>query len=192
MLDPTPVAGAPAPRPASGPSIEAIHYNVGLSNTYRMELIRTLLAISAALFAFTVTFGPTLKPVEWKEAMWIGWAGLAVSMIGGFVHLLGWDHYFKSYRDVDWRLRRWVGKPRARKFAKRVRRRINLWRRTGMVAQYAGCVVGVAGVGCFASANIDHAAPKSAPQMAFCCSECAYGALSGTAAANATSVEIRR
>jgi hypothetical protein len=84
------------------PTIDAIQRDIALANTYRLELIKYLLAIAAALFAFTVTFRPSLSRVDLPWAMWLGWIGLGISMVGGIFHMLGWDHYYKSYRDHDW------------------------------------------------------------------------------------------
>lgn len=74
------------------------------------------------------------KPVEWKPAMWIGWIGLAASMFGGFVHLLGWYHYYKSYLDLDWRSRNDANQDAARATAVAGRARLNCWRRWAMGA----------------------------------------------------------
>lgn len=144
----TPPVGGP-----NRPTIEAVHRDIALANQYRMELIKYLLAIAAALFAFTVTFRPTLSHVAAPWAMWIGWLGLGVSMVGGLVHMLGWDHYYKSYRDHDWG----NSDPVAGKDAGRAARKIiNRWRRPGMIAQFGGFVAGVLFIGIFAAANIDN------------------------------------
>jgi hypothetical protein len=148
-------APLPAPPARPRPGIEAVQRDIALANTYRIELIKFVLAITAALFAFTVSFRPTLWQVVVPEAMWIAWGGLALSMLGGLFHMEGWDHFYKSYRDFDHRGRFDQGK--------RARRGINVWRRAGMVVQYAGFVIGVAGVAVFAGANLDHARPPGDP-----------------------------
>ncbi|MCR5868228.1 hypothetical protein [Aquincola sp. J276] len=152
-----------------------------------MELIKGLLAIAAALFAFTVTFGPTLKPIAWKWAMWMGWSGLAVSMVGGLVHLLGWDHFYKSYLDINWRRRNEPDQKAVGQAGDDARDAIDVWRRAGMSAQFAGFVVGVAGVGLFAGANIENAAAKveSTSAAAQCCCQCDPAATAPTRAASA-------
>jgi hypothetical protein len=134
---------------APKPTIEAIQRDIALANTYRIELIKYLLAIAAALLAFTVTFRPTLWRVDLAWAMWCGWFGLGLSLIGGMFHMLGWDHYYKSYRDYDHK-----GKAQAGKAA---RHSINQWRRSAMILQFGGFIIGVAGVALFAAANIDNA-----------------------------------
>jgi len=157
-----------APNPRT-PTIEAIQRDVGLANQYRIELIKLLLTIAAALLAFTVAFRPSLTRIDIGWAMWAGWLGLAVSMIGGLFHMLGWDHYYKSYRDHDWGNK---DDPAAGKASGRAaRKRINAWRRLSMYAQFGGFVVGVAGVALFAAINIDNAqkpgqrSESSAPQQ---------------------------
>lgn len=178
-----------APTPGT-PTIEAVHRDIGFANSYRMELLKTLLAIAAALFAFTVTFGPTLKPIAWKWAMWMGWAGLAVSMVGGLVHLLGWDHFYKSYLDINWRRRNEPDQAAVKKAGEDARAAINIWRRAGMAAQFSGFVVGVAGVGVFAGANIENAAAKAESTPAttqFRC-QCCPAVTAAVGAASATAV----
>jgi len=137
-----------------GPTIEAIHRDIALANKYRIELIKYLLAIAAALFAFTITYRPSLTKVDVGCAMWVGWAGLGISMIGGMFHMLGWDHYYKSYRDHDWKGRN--DPLAARAAGKEARRKINGWRSVALFAQFGGFIVGVIGVGVFAAVNIDN------------------------------------
>jgi H+/gluconate symporter-like permease len=143
------------------PTIDSLHRDIALANSYRMELLKQLMTISAALFAFTVTFRPTLDHVQLASSMWLGWAGLGASMIGGLFHMLGWDHFYKSYRDVDWEMKDADPAERKKKGEER-RDLINAWRRFAMWVQFLGFIVGVAGTGVFAAANIDsaHAAPK--------------------------------
>ena len=136
------------------PTIEALHRDIALANQYRIELIKILLTITAALFAFTVTFRPSLIRIEHGWAMWAGWGGLALSMIGGLFHMLGWDHYYKSYRDFDWKNK---NNPLARQDGKIARKRIDCWRKNAMYIQFGGFIVGVACIGIFAGTNIDNA-----------------------------------
>ena len=135
------------------PTIEALHRDVALANKYRLELIKYLLAIAAALFAFTVTFRPSLSRVDLAWAMWLGWVGLGISMIGGMFHMLGWDHYYKSYRDHDWKH---ADPEEGKRAGKVARATINRWRRLAMLMQFGGFVLGVVGVGLFAGVNIDN------------------------------------
>ena len=136
------------------PTIDAIQRDIALANTYRLELIKYLLAIAAALFAFTVvTFRPSLSRVDLPWAMWLGWIGLGISMVGGIFHMLGWDHYYKSYRDHDWGH---ADSNEGKRAGKAARRTINAWRRPAMLMQFGGFMLGVLGVGVFAGANIDN------------------------------------
>jgi len=158
LTPPSKVGDAPGNR---DPTIEAIQRDVALANTYRIELIKLLLALAGALFAFTVAFRPTLLRVDVAWAMAWGWVGLAVSMFGGIFHMMFWDHYYKSYRDHDW------GDPTidavTRKAAGRAeRKKVNGRRKIAMYAQFGGFIVGVAGVAFFAGVNIDNG-PKTLP-----------------------------
>lgn len=146
----------PASAPADGDRassdaearLAALHRDVAFANTYRIELIKFLLGICAAIFAFMLAFRPTLETVQAPWSMWLGWLGLGGSMVGGMVHMIGWDHFYKSYRDHDHRGDKIGGK--------KTRRIVNFWRRLGMTAQYGGFAVGVAGVGLFAGLNLDN------------------------------------
>src|SRR5271165_3915784 len=68
--DPLPV---PAGKNERKPTIESVHKNVDLGNTYRMELLKQSLTIAAAILAFSVTFRPTLIKVDFPWLMWGGW-----------------------------------------------------------------------------------------------------------------------
>ena len=138
------------------PTIEAIHFNISLANQYRLEMIKHLLAIAAALLAFTVTFRPTLVRVELPWVMWIAWFGLGISIVGGVFHMLGWDHFYKSYRDFDGKSPDPKDPKKGEREGDAARKRINLWRRFAMAAQFIGFIVGVASVAIFASLNIDN------------------------------------
>lgn len=142
------------------PYIDTVHDNIAFANSYRIELLKLSMTIAAGLLAFTVSFRPKLVPVEWPWAMWIGWAGLVVSIVGGMVHMEGWDHFYKSYRDIDWRMRHDFPPDELKKRATSKRDQINLWRRFGMSLQYIGLAIGVTGVGLFASVNIDNVQDK--------------------------------
>jgi len=157
---PTPIpAGAPATAHPREPTIEAVQRDIALANAYRMESIKVLLTIAAALFAFTVAFRPTLVRIEMPWMMWLGWVGLAVSMIGGVCHLIEWDRYYRSYRDHDWGDEA-VPLEDRKKDGRAARKKINSRRKLAMRAQFGGFCVGVAAVGLFAAVNIDNG-PKS-------------------------------
>lgn len=129
-------------------TIDAIHRDLAFANTYRIEWIKFMLAVAGGLFAFTVTFRPTISPADWKLAMWIGWLGLALSLAGGMGQMAAWEYFYKSYRDFDFKGNKAAGKA--------YRRSVNRWRLMAMWSQIVFLVVGVAGVGTFAAINIDH------------------------------------
>jgi hypothetical protein len=131
------------------PSIQSVHANVEWANKYRLELIKLVMTLAAGILAFTVTFRPSLKQVEHPELMWIGWIGLGLSMVGGMVHMQGWDRYYISYRDFDWHGKSGID----------ARKRINEWRRAGMILQYVGFAAGVIAIATFAAINIGNVAP---------------------------------
>jgi hypothetical protein len=81
--------------------------------------------------------------------MWIGWLGLGLSLVGGMIHMQGWDRFYISYRDYDW----WDQDGKA------ARKRINKWRRAGMVLQYLGFAAGVVAIAIFAAVNIGNVTP---------------------------------
>jgi hypothetical protein len=137
------------------PTIDAIHRDIALANTYRLEWQKTILTISAALFAFTVTFRPELAVVQKMWSMWTGWCGLAVCMFGGIVNMVGWEHFYKSYRDWDWTYRDSSPPDSGKVLGEKARRVINRWRTAGMVCQFAGFIVGVSAIGLFAASNLD-------------------------------------
>lgn len=140
---------------AWAPTIDALHRDIAFANNYRLELIKLLMALCAALFAFTVTFRPDLAKVLWPEAMWIGWGGLAVSMVGGVMHLHGWDRFYMTYRDFDHKYRKLPGPIDGARLGNIRRKKINFWRDVGKYCQFAGFVLGVAGVAWFAAVNVD-------------------------------------
>ena len=135
------------------PTIESVHKNVELGNSYRMELLKQSLTIAAAILAFTVTFRPTLTRVDYAWLMWGGWLALGVSVACGMLHMLLWSHFYLSHRDYDWHDRPVEGKAH-RKF-------ITGWRRFVMLLQFLGLACGVTGIGLFAALNFANTvAPK--------------------------------
>lgn len=150
------------------PTIDALHRDIAFANSYRLELIKLLMTLSAALLAFTVTFRPDLKQVLWSKAMWLGWFGLAVSMVGGMVHMYGWDRYYMTYRDYDHKHRDKSAPNDGRSVGKREREVINRWRRWAMCCQFGGFAIGVISVAVFAAANVDGkrpSEPASSPEV---------------------------
>jgi hypothetical protein len=131
-----------------GPDIDSLHSDLGFANTYRLELIKTVMTLAAGLLAFTVTFRPNLKPIDAGWLVWPGWLGLGFSLVGALFNMLGWEHFYLSYRDFDWKGKKDEGVA--------ARRRITSWRRPAMLVQFAGFMLGVLCVAIFAALNIDN------------------------------------
>jgi len=153
----------PQSPPGSGPTIEAVHRDILLANQYRIELIKYLLATAVALLAFTVTFRPSLVHVDAAWAMYLGWIALTTSIAGAIVHMIGWEHYYKSYRDYDWKLK---ATPDGKVQGKLARKRINRWRLMATLMQFVGFAAGVAGITWFAVANLDNVRKPDEPSSA--------------------------
>jgi hypothetical protein len=138
------------PREASAPkpSIEALQRDIEFANTYRLEKLKTLLAVTTALLAFTVSFRPKLVVVELEWSMVMGWIGLSLALLTGIATMHAWEQFYISYRDYDWKGKSADGK--------RHRKVITRWRRVLFACQCIGFLVGVAGIAIFAAANVDH------------------------------------
>jgi hypothetical protein len=134
------------------PDIDSVHRDLAFANQYRLELIKHLMTLAAGLLAFTVAFRPTLKPVSQGWLMWTGWIGLGLSMIGGLLHMLGWDRFYTTYLDYDFRGQHTQGVSK--------RRTIKHWRRFGMIIQFIGFGVGVLAIGLFAALNLGNVVVK--------------------------------
>jgi hypothetical protein len=125
-------------------TIEALHRDIALGNQWRLELDKLLLALVTGLFAFTVAFPPTLRETTSAWLLSVGWAGLAISMVGGLVEMHGWERFYLTYRDYEWHDE--DGKPE--------RKRITAWRRLARFCFFAGFVIGAAAIGYFAIENL--------------------------------------
>lgn len=143
---------APTSERNAKPTIDALHRDIALANQYRLELIKLVMTLSAGILAFTVSFRPSLTSVSLPWLMWIGWISLAMSMVGGMVHMHGWDRFYLSYRDYDWRGEKVAGKVH--------RTHINFWRNTGQFFQFACFALGVLAIGLFAAINITNVVIK--------------------------------
>jgi len=133
---------------AHRPSIEALQRDIEFANTYRLEKLKTMLAVTTALLAFTVSFRPKLSPVDLEWAMVTGWIGLSAALLTGIATMQAWEQFYISYRDYDWKGKSVEGK-QYRKVATR-------WRRALFTCQCVGFLVGVSGIGLFAVVNVDH------------------------------------
>jgi len=133
------------------PDIEALQTDIGFANTYRLEVIKTVLGIATALLAFTISFRPKLSTVQYEWMMQVSWAALAVSIVAGIVTMYCWELFYISYRDKDWKGDGPAGK--------KLRRRITGFRRFFFTAEILGCLIGVVGVAFFSVVNLPNAAP---------------------------------
>lgn len=135
-----------------GPSIEAIQHDVEEANRYRLELIKTVLALATALLAFTVAFPVGREKgvaLTYVALAWSSWAALSVSIVAGLFHMLSWQKFYMTYRDFDHKLEQ-------RGAGKTARKRIGTAQTIWAFLQYAGFITGVALVGLFAAANIKY------------------------------------
>jgi hypothetical protein len=111
--------------------------------------------LAAAVFVFTVAFMKDFLGGHPPASSWligVGWAAMVLSLLGGLVHMVGWDRYYISYRDY-----------RNAAEGKKARRRINRWRRGAMVVQLAGFVVGMGAIAWFCMRNLDPVASTPPP-----------------------------
>jgi hypothetical protein len=136
------------PRDKPPQSIEAVHQDISFANTYRLEVIKTMLAITTALLAFTISFRPTLDVIEQQNSMVIGWVCLATSLIAGIATMYCWERFYISYRDFDWKGLHDNGKS--------YRSTVTFFRRWLFAIQCIGFLLGVAGVANFAIVNVAH------------------------------------
>lgn len=143
------------------PDIEAIHRDVDFANRYRLELNKTLLALAAALLAFTISFPPALTAIEQDWILALSWTALAFSLLGGLFNLYGWEKFYISYRDY--------AKPEQEEEGNAYREKITFRRRIAHVAQFTGFIVGVIALAGFVvlnRANVKLAALPPAPAQA--------------------------
>jgi hypothetical protein len=133
------------------PDIDALQTDIGFANTYRLEVIKTVLGISTALLAFTISFRPKLSVVQYEWMMEWSWWALSISIVAGIVTMYLWERFYISYRDYDWKGKSAEGKP--------LRGKISAWRRIFFTLEISGCMLGVIGVAYFSIVNLPNAAP---------------------------------
>jgi hypothetical protein len=78
------------------------HKDIEFSNQYRIEYIKHLITIAAAIFAFTLTFlkdilGKPLFSVGYKPILILGWLLLIVSLMAGVAQMRLWASYYVSW-----------------------------------------------------------------------------------------------
>ena len=138
------------------PDIEIVHKDIALGNSYRLELSKSLLALSTGLFAFTIAFPPAISVGTDITLLRVGWLCLAASMAGGLGNLYGWEKFYLTYRDYDFKGLSSAGKC--------VRRKITFLRRLARAAQFLGFLLGAFAIGWFTADNIQYApVDKSSP-----------------------------
>lgn len=131
--------------PEQQPSIEAVHRDLALANSYRQEFIKSLIFVAGALFAFSVSFRPQLVSPTNIGLFWVAWAGLAISMVGGFGQLACWERIYASYQRYEWK----------NASGDSYRHLISLCRRVALVSQVIAFIVGVTALGAFTALNLD-------------------------------------
>lgn len=133
----------------------AVQNDIERSLTFRREYYKYALGIATALFAFSISFQPTLSrpPVH----LWFllpGWGGLGLAIVFGLrVHLL-WAKFLITKRDFDRRGNVAAGD--------RARDRISASRRVHDVALIVSLSLGVVFITLFAVFNLPYVAPRSA------------------------------
>lgn len=137
---------SPSSTEVGRPSIDALQRDIEFANTFRLEKLKTMLAITTALLAFTMTFRPKLSAAQFEWAMVVGWIGLSVSLLTGIAAMQAWEQFYISYRNYDWK-----GKPEE---GKRRRKVITGWRRFLFALECIGFLIGLTGIGLFAAVNV--------------------------------------
>ena len=141
------------------PTIDVIHRDVDFANRYRLELNKTLLALAAALLAFTISFPPALTAIRDDWILGLSWAALAASLLGGLFNLYGWEKFYISYRDFS----------SDKTGGDAYRQRVTFWRRLSHGVQFVGFIVGVVALASFVivnRANVKLADPPAPPPAA--------------------------
>jgi hypothetical protein len=159
--------------PPSAP-LEQLHRDISLANQYRMEFIKHCMWLAGAVFVFTVSFIQDIvasRNADSKELVAWGWGAMVMSLLGGLIHLLGWDRFYISYGE-DFHSLQLLEESRAsglsaqaaaalRKEGERLRARadasrtaITVWRRAAMITQFGGLLVGLTTIALFCYRNL--------------------------------------
>ena len=134
------------------PDIDVLHKDIALANHYRIEVIKYCILSSTALLAFTVSFRPKLETPVCDVLMWISWFSLALSIMGGVGNMYGWENFYISYRDFDFKTKGVEGKA--------MRKRITFLRRVSMFFQFSGLSLGVMTIALYFALNMDKVASQ--------------------------------
>ncbi|MEP7121885.1 MAG: hypothetical protein ABJE95_13275 [Byssovorax sp.] len=158
----TPLPDAPPTHAdPNAPTVDAMHRDVAFANIFRLEGIKTSIAIAGALLAFTVTFRPTLREVTWQWMMLVAWLMLGTSILGGLLNLYGWERFYISYRDHDWEHRFRESADVRKQLGKKARTWVTRWRSAGAIFQWVGLLGGVVLLAVFSWQNLPNVLPKA-------------------------------
>lgn len=134
------------------PCLSSVQQDIGFANSYRLESIKLLIAVAAALFAFTVSFPVTNRvdaTIVFGPLAWISWASLGLSMLSGWLHLWMWELFYISYHDFDWT-------KKTQGAGDEYRKKITGRRRFLQFFQVVSFFIGVLAVGVFATLNTSY------------------------------------
>jgi hypothetical protein len=124
------------------------HTDIGFANSYRLEYIKHLIAVSTGVFVFSVTFmkdllGGLVPDGAGKVMLITGWGFLTVSILAGVAHMRYWARYY-----ISWGLH-----PNDKK-GEVGRRQIDLRRRTVEIIQVSCFALGIIMLFVFSSWNL--------------------------------------
>lgn len=131
-------------------TLETVHRDLALANSYRQEFIKTLILVAGALFAFSVSFRPQIQQPIYSYLFWVSWIGLSASMVGGFGQLAAWERIYASYQRFE---RKGLDGDRYRDI-------LTKWRKFALFAQITGFTAGVSALGAFTAFNLTHVVNK--------------------------------
>ncbi|HYC58990.1 MAG TPA: hypothetical protein VEK79_05425 [Thermoanaerobaculia bacterium] len=149
-----PPAPPPEPPPAVAPpkkptarTLEDLHRDITFANQYRLEFIKHTMSLAAAVFVFTLTFKQNIigtGPAYGVTYAFSSWLAMIVSLMGGLAQLSGWDRYYMTWRDYEWR----------DQSGQDARRTITAWRRFGLVVQIGFFITGLVLMAIFCALNM--------------------------------------
>ncbi len=83
-------------------TLSDVHRDVDFANRYRLEYIKHLISVAAALFLLSVAFmkdvlGVNSSQAHFKVFLGLAWLFLIVSTIAGIFHLRSWAEFYITY-----------------------------------------------------------------------------------------------
>src|SRR5262245_55850157 len=99
------------------PNVDSIQRDVAEANRYRLELIKTTMALATGLFAFTVAFPAAREkslPIVYPWLPHAAWIAIGISICAGLYHMRMWERFYMSYQERDWKEMRGDLSPRTR------------------------------------------------------------------------------